>query len=408
LSQYALAARLIFKIVYQNKNQKIIFANQNYSPQVKSWVYSCCRFLPRLQFILAKLSHKPFKKDMQQLEALLLLGLILCIEQQRPIPIIVSQIVDACVELDYPKCKSLVNAILRNFIRNKVSIFKCFDEAALYSHPGFLLNLIKKDWPDNWQNIIAANNSESMVHLRCRNLNNRDLLLKNMPLGSRASSLVGSGVILSSSDNLLELVKANKFCIQDAGAQVLVKYLPKNAKKILDAGAAPGGKTALLADFYNQASITAVDNSLARIKILEKNIAVWGLSNVQIMQQDLTKNLDCNDKFDLIVLDAPCTGSGVISRQPDIKNKINKKYVAQCVNKQRQMFVNLWPLVAQGGYFVYATCSILKKEGHLQIDFFKEKFRDLEIINVQDYTKYILPTEWNNGFYFCLLYKKKI
>jgi 16S rRNA (cytosine967-C5)-methyltransferase len=142
------------------------------------------------------------------------------------------------------------------------------------------------------------------------------------------------------------------------------------------------------------------------LKILEKNIKSWNISNVKIMQQDLTNITTINDVYDLIVLDAPCTGSGVISRQPDIKNKINKRYLAQCVNKQRKMFFNLWSLLQEGGYFIYATCSILKKEGHSQIDFFSDNLKDLVVVNKDCYMEYILPTEWNNGFYFCLLQKK--
>lgn len=408
MNQYVIAAKLIFNIIYENKNQKIVFLNREYTAQITSWVYSCCRFSIRLKFILDKLCHKPFKKDMKQLEALLLLGLLLCVEKKRPLPIIVSQIVEASVELQYPKCKALVNAILRNFIRKQDVIFKSFDDVALYSHSTFLLNIIRKNWPNKWKSIIAANNSKSMVHLRCRNIDDRDKILLNMPKGSRSSLLVDSGIILSKSEHLLNLIEGSNVCVQDAGAQALLNFLPATAgiNNILDAGAAPGGKTALLSDFYKKSSILAVDNSEQRLKILEKNIKSWNISNVKIMQQDLTNITTINDVYDLIVLDAPCTGSGVISRQPDIKNKINKRYLAQCVNKQRKMFFNLWSLLQEGGYFIYATCSILKKEGHSQIDFFSDNLKDLVVVNKDCYMEYILPTEWNNGFYFCLLQKK--
>ena len=413
MNQQAIAAKLVHQVLYQNKNLKLLLLQNNNSSQVKSWTYSTCRFAVRLKFIISKLCHQKIAKPLKVIESLLLVGVMQCLEGKRPVAIIIDQTVQACVFLDHPKCKGFVNAVLRNFLRKKDRLWQDFDEYALYSHSNFLLSLIQNDWPNDWQQIVAANNSPAAVHLRCRDIDQRDNVVSQLVKQQvcQKSQLVASGIVLTETSNLLQIIGQFPVCVQDCGAQKLVDYLPKDIRptRILDACAAPGGKTAIIADFYQQAEIVAVDNSRVRALTLQNNLKQWQLDQrVNVICADLTKTI-FDKQFDLIVLDAPCTGFGVISRQPDIKINTNKKHIASCLAKQKNLLEKMWSLVMDKGFLIYVTCSVLHQEGHLQIMKFLAKHADASVVGGSvDYSgEYILPAEWNNGFYFCLLQKNK-
>ena len=413
-----MAATLIYKAIYQRYSLKQIMHSEHTSAQVRAWVYETCRWAPRLQTWLSVLCDRPMPAALKPIEALCLLGLYLCAFTDLPVAVSTHQTVEACHALKHPKCKPLVNAILRRFLREQASFFAMLNtqEVAYYSHPAPFIQYVKKDWPQDWQKILLANNQSSAVHLRVRLPQQRSDLIHQLTqsgITCEAITKIPSAICLAPQTDLANLPQSQTWCIQDAGAQYLQTLLPRlTAPNVLDIGAAPGGKTALLADYYQAASIVAADVSSKRCTQLQQNLQDWQLTQrVQVVCADLTRPFS-KQLFDLVVLDAPCSGSGIISRQPDIKYHITVKHLKYCRKKQRQLLRSAWQQVKPGGYLIYITCSILKSEGDQQIKWFAQESKmDIRPMpkasecTIAQHGGYLLPNNWHNGFYYALMQK---
>jgi 16S rRNA (cytosine967-C5)-methyltransferase len=267
----------------------------------------------------------------------------------------------------------LVNATLRNFLRRRESLLKAADGAASsrYAHPQWLIEALRAGWPEDWRAILAANNMRAPMTLRVnrRRATVQEARAKLAAAGIESQPPAGLADALTLATPIdvdrLPGFAAGELSVQDAGAQLAVEALDAGpGLRVLDACAAPGGKTGhILERHADLAECVALDVSESRLGRVRDNLERLHLQ-ATVIAGDARRPQDWWDgrPFDRILLDAPCSGSGVIRRHPDIKSLRRATDIDRLAAAQDQLLVALWPLLATGGKLVYATCSVLRAE----------------------------------------------
>ena len=405
---------------YENKIE------ENDRPLIQAMSYGVIRLLPRLEYIADQLISKPLKTKDYDVVLVVLVGLFQLIEMRIPDHAAVSETVKVTKGLKKPWSKNLVNAVLRNYQRQAETLTDQIknNEVAEFAHPQWWLNIIKKNWPEEkrWQQILTANNQNPPMTLRINTSHiKRDDYLKLLEQNEIPANIAKhspDAIYLSKPVpvNLLPLFKEGKVSIQDEAAQLAATLLdPQKGERILDACAAPGGKTIHLLELENDIDLLALDIEESRLNRIQEN-----LDRTHLKAQLLTANAFTPDEwwdkkpFDRILLDAPCSASGVIRRHPDIKLLRKQSDIPKLVQDQEQILNALWPLLKSGGMLLYATCSVLAEENTLQIQHFLQQNADAELQPIisdwgqqQVAGKQILPGEDGmDGFFYALIQKR--
>lgn len=393
---------------------------------IQAMSYGVIRLYPRLEFIANQLISKPLKTKDQDVVLLILAGLYQLIEMRIPDHAAVSETVKVTKTLKKPWAKNLVNAVLRNYQRQVGAINNKIDKnaEARHAHPYWWLKLIKRSWNEQnqWQKILHANNQNPPMTLRLNTgyISREDYLklLEKQEITATAGKHSPCAIYLDKpvQVNTLPLFKEGKVSVQDEAAQLAALLLnPQKGERILDACAAPGGKTIHLLERENEVDLLALDIEQSRIQKVQEN-----LDRTQLKAQLVAANAFDPDSwwdkkpFDRILLDAPCSASGVIRRHPDIKLLRHEDDIPKLVQDQSQILNALWPLLKSGGMLLYATCSVLKEENTLQIQHFLQQHADakLQPINsdwgqAQVAGVQILPGEDGmDGFFYALIQKQ--
>jgi len=325
--------------------------------------------------------------------------------------------------------KGLVNAVLRNVIRdseNNDQKFMC-DDSANYSHPLWLIDLLKKDWPEKWRDIANANNQRPPIWLRVnkRQANGIDYRKKLQALSIECAvhPLIEEALKAESKISVTELpdFETGGVSVQDAGAQIAARVLQvKEGERVLDLCAAPGGKTChILESSPELKTLVAVDSVGERMRRVEENLNRLQLntkSNVELITGDASKCERWWDGqfFDCILVDAPCSATGVIRRHPDIKSLRREDDIRTLVELQREILEQAWSMLAAGGRLLYVTCSILKQENESQIQQFLlshgdavEKALPMDVGEPCVVGRQLLPGDMDmDGFYYAYLTKR--
>lgn len=301
------------------------------------------------------------------------------------------------------KIAHFVNATLRTIARNKSQpIAPSLDNdplehiAATFSHPRWLVaRWIKEYGPEMTRDICAANNIPPPLALRINTLKtNRESLrgqLKNLGLDFRDTIFVPTGLILKKSPIILEENQLSKgdYYIQDEASQIVSSLLEvQPGMKVLDACAAPGGKTTHLAQLMkNQGQIIALDLSVPKTKILQKNCQRLGASIVQIICADSTCSLPFSPAlfFDRILIDAPCSGLGTLHRHPDIKWHRRPDDINRLSFLQLTLLENLSGYLKKGGILIYSTCTMTREENDLVVERFRQRHKDFVLEDLRDF-----------------------
>ncbi len=388
--------------------------------------YGVLRWQPRLEAILKILLRKPFKEKDYDIHALLLIGLYQHLYLRTPPHAATAATVEVTRTLKKAWATGLVNGVLRNFQRQREELLAKVDKNinAKLAHPAWIIKALQKDWPSDWQNIAEANNSHPPMSLRVnsREISRNDYLKALESLESKASALAyaDNGISLEQPIDVLRLPGFNKgwVSVQDGAAQIAAQILDVPAgARVLDACAAPGGKMAHLLELYDVGTLLALDNQISRVEMLKETLERLKLLNLsaQVRCADASQpdRWWDGETFDRILLDAPCTGSGVIRRHPDIKYLRQAKDIVRLAAQQAALLTALWPLLAPGGKLLYVTCSVFAEENHLQIQKFIKTHTDaIETVleadwgHAQQYGRQILPGENNlDGFYYACLSK---
>jgi 16S rRNA (cytosine967-C5)-methyltransferase len=351
-------------------------------PLLAALVLGSLRWHHRLEWQAQRLLARPLERGQTALGALLRVGLLQLQELRIPPHAAVSATVDAAALLGARNARGLVNAVLRRFQRERQQL----DEEALevpearFSHPRWLIDALRADHPDAWAAILAANNAAPPLWLRV-NLarTTREEYLEKLAaagLAGVASPDVGSAVLVSQPVGVESLpgFAAGEVSVQDVSAQHAAPLLElAQGQRILDACAAPGGKTGhILETIGGRGEVWAVDRDAGRIGRVRENLDRLGLAARLVTGDAAAPEAWWDGRpFDRILIDAPCSATGVIRRHPDIKLLRRPADVDRAVLLQARLLRALWPLLAPGGRLVYATCSVLKRENEAQIDAFR-------------------------------------
>lgn len=384
------AARTLVQVLQQRKSLSDVLAQnavQFALPRERALMQELCygvlRWKPRLEAVLARLLRAPLKERDQDVHCLLLVGLYQLAYLSLPVYAAVDATVTAAGVLGKGWAKGVVNAVLRNYLRDSQQLLAGADanENSRFAHPDWLLALLQQAWPGDpqapsWQSIVAANNERPPMCLR---VNARRSTREHYLVALQAAGLAGHitpdsphGVVLEQPVGVENLpgFGVGEVSVQDAGAQLAAGWLgAEPGERVLDACSAPGGKTCHILEAQpSLLELVALDNAAPRLARVRENLVRLGLE-ARLLEGDAGAPEGWWDgrAFDRILLDAPCSGTGVIRRHPDIKWLRRATDIAAAAQTQRRLLQALWPLLKPGGVLLYAVCSVLPEEGEQQV-----------------------------------------
>jgi len=382
--------------------------------------YGVLRYLPELEDNSRQFINKPLKGKQRAVHFLILVGLYQIKYMRIPDHAAVSETVSATKPLKNQHLKAMVNGVLRSFQREQATLAEPNSEAVKYNHPSWFINKIKSAYPEDWQAVLAANLEKPPMWLRVNQQHHtveqyQTLLVQNDIEISKIDAVSGAIKLTQAIDvNKLPGFALGHVSIQDGAAQQAALILDcQSNETVLDCCAAPGRKTCHILEMTpDLASMTAIDVDANRLIRVEENLTRLNLkANVVAGDAADASSWWDNKQFDRILLDAPCSGTGVIRRHPDIKWLRKASDITNLVELQQQILKNVWSLLKPGGTLLYATCSILPEENSEQIQHFIEKNNDVELLEIangeQKVGWQILPNEQSmDGFYYAKLQKK--
>jgi 16S rRNA (cytosine967-C5)-methyltransferase len=397
-------------------------------PGVQALLFHVLRSLGRaqeLRHLLAKRAPPP------PADALLCTALALAWhEQDAPYETftLVNQTVEAAKKNAATRAQaSFINACLRRFLRERDELVAATHKnpLAVWNHPKWWIELLKKDWPTQWQRILAANNQHAPMTLRVNTRRSTvSAYLQTLEQAGMAAVATGdSGVILAQPRPVFDLpgFAEGVVSVQDGAAQQATPLLlaglhSEKALRVLDACAAPGGKTAHLLE-YADCDVTALDVDAQRCVRITQTLDRLQLK-ATVLTADAAQVATWWDGqlFDAVLLDAPCSASGIVRRHPDIRWLRRETDIAQLALIQARLLKALWPVVKPGGRLLYCTCSVFKAEGQAQIQTFLARNTEATLLASpghlmpfngakEDLVPDNSPSE-HDGFYYALLEKR--
>ncbi len=368
-------------------------------PAVLDLVFTTLHDHGRGDFLLGRLLEKPLKDKAAR--ALLMIALARL--ERRPEE--AHTLVDQAVTAAGKPYKGLINAVLRNFLRRRDELLAAADadEVAHWRHPQWWLDKLRCAYPDAWESIAAAGNSHPPLCLR---VNVRRPLTE--PIDGQ---LLGDSAILLAKPVPVERIpgfRDGRVSVQDWGAQQAARLLDvRYGMRVLDACAAPGGKTAHLLELADL-DLTALELDLQRARRIAENLDRLGIkANVKVADASRPQDWWDGRAFDRILADVPCSASGVARRHPDIKWLRRAEDVAAFAQTQAAILDALWPLLAPGGKILYCTCSVFPEENGEQVRAFVARHPDARRLPTgsTDPELQLLPAATHDGFYYALLEK---
>jgi 16S rRNA (cytosine967-C5)-methyltransferase len=391
---------------------------------VQALCYGVCRYYTQLDIVLCHFLQKPMQEKDSDVNALLLVGLYQILIMKTPPHAAVSETVNAVEALDKPWARGFINAILRECLRQEKEIpaIIASEEEAKYAHPEWMISEIREAWPQHWEAILEANNQHPPFSLRVnQQLDNVDNYLKQLQekeLTAQRFTYAPHGIVLDKPCSVDELpgFAAGHITVQDGAAQIASTLLQLQPNlRILDACAAPGGKLTHILELEPTSTVIAVESDKSRMTLIQDNLRRLNQTAKCICADAAdVKTWWDNEPFDRILLDAPCSASGVIRRHPDIKLLRAPSDISALQEEQYHLLINLWKTLAAGGLLVYVTCSIFPDENVAIIKTFLEDHKDAseDVITADwglplDFGRQILPGMDNmDGFYFACIRKK--
>ncbi|CRM80870.1 16S rRNA (cytosine(967)-C(5))-methyltransferase RsmB [Pseudomonas sp. 58 R 3] len=386
--------------------------------------FGTARWQPRLSALAAKLLQKPFKAADADVEALLLVGLYQLLYTRVPAHAAIGETVGCADKLKKPWAKALLNAVLRRAQRESEALLAELehDPVVRTAHPRWLQKSLKAFWPEQWEAICAANNAHPPMILRVnRRHHSRDAYLQLLAdAGISATPCVYSvdGIVLETATDVRSLpgFAEGWISVQDEAAQLAADLLDlAPGQRVLDACCAPGGKTCHILEVEKDlAGVVAVDLEAKRLVRVRENLARLGLSAELIAADGRDTATWWDGKpFQRILLDAPCSATGVIRRHPDIKLTRQPDDIAALAVLQGELLDALWPTLEVGGILLYATCSTLPTENTEVIQAFLARTsgaRELDLATTagikQPHGRQLLVQEGgHDGFYYAKLIK---
>ena len=351
-------------------------------PGTQALSFHALRWLGAAQALRTQLAPKapPPKVDALLLTALALLW------PQAEAPYAEHTLVDQAVDAARQRTKqsaAFVNAVLRRFLRERDALVAAAlrDPLARFNHPAWWVDRLKADWPDHWQRMLDADNQRPPMTLRvnARRGDAASYVVRLAAHGIAATAIGAQAVRLTQPSPVTQLpgFAAGDVSVQDAAAQLAAPLLLgpdlKSGARVLDACAAPGGKTAHLLELADL-DVLALDSDPARLTRVQETLARLGLTATTVAADAGAPETWWDGRpFDAILLDAPCSAAGIVRRHPDVRWLRRASDIAALAATQARLLDALWPLLAPGGRLLYCTCSVFKAEGQQQIDAFLQR-----------------------------------
>lgn len=405
----------VFSVVFHKKSLSSFCYPNETSAETKSLIFGTIRFYHQLNDIVTKKLKKPLETSNIDVHCVMLIGAYQLLHSNIATHAAIYETVNVLDSINKSWAKGLVNAVLREIDRQSDALLN----QVHYSHPSWFVKKIKNNYPDNFEQIFANNNTQAPMAIRLHpdyNLKDYQNKLSNLGVESYPVNVAPQALVLKKAVTVFQLPDFDKGAcyVQDCSAQLSAHLLnPTAGELILDACSAPGGKSTHLSELAPKSNIIALDNDGERLKRLEENIERFGIHNISLLQGGAqTQDWWDGVLFDKILLDAPCSATGVIRRHPDIKLLRKPKDISALVQLQQAILENLWQMLKPGGVLLYATCSILKVENEQQIqNFLKSHINAQEVKLEIDWGddaivgKQQLPKLEFDGFYYAKLKK---
>jgi len=384
---------------------------------IQDIAYGTCRWLGTLREVLAQLLHKPLTDA--ALEPLLLVALYQLGWTRAPAHAVVDSAVRNCGRVGLRSAQGLVNAVLRNFLRSPgpyMERARAASEVGRYSYPRWWIDRVRAAWPDAWRDILEAGNAHPPMTLRVN--------LRRIALAAYSARLHAEGIEhttpADAAVRLAHPMPAQRLpgfdeglvSVQDLGAQFAARLLDLHpGQRVLDACAAPGGKSAHMLE-RAPVELLAIDRDAVRLERVRDNLERLRLHAV-LCAADAGSTSSWWDgrPFDRILLDAPCSASGVVRRHPDSKWLRREQDIAQLAAEQSRLLAASWQMLAPGGKLLFVTCSIFPEETSEQIVAFLDAHRDAARQPLRDFPHddgQLLPCEVHDGFFYALLEKRTV
>jgi 16S rRNA (cytosine967-C5)-methyltransferase len=428
----ALAARTVHAVLGEGRSLKAALADvlpTIADPRDRALLEAICfavlRHRRRYEFVLRTWMERGLRGRDGEVQALLLCGLAQLDALQLAPHAALAATAEAARVLGRAQMVGLVNALLRRAVREPWPVSD--DPGTQASHPDWLVAALQRDWPDDWPAILAANNAPPPLWLavnpRLGTRQDYARLLADDGLAAAAPDAPALGLWLDAPavPQRLPGWQDGRVWVQDGAAQLAAEALDAGpAMRVLDACAAPGGKCAQLAAALDPARgvVIAVDVDARRLRRVGENLARLQLASpaVRLVVGDATQPADWHDgePFDAILVDAPCSATGIVRRQPDIKWHRRASDVDALAQLQSAMLDALWPLLRPGGKLAYGTCSVLRAENQGQVAAFLARHADARALpldarfgRVAGDGRQRLPGEQGmDGFFYALLHKQ--
>lgn len=388
---------------------------ENDRSQLQAWSYGFARYSNELEGLVNQLINKPLKKKDLDVYLLLQLGVYQLRHTSTAEHAAVDESVKLVKRLKKPWAKGLVNAVLRNYQRRVEELEENLNDSQKHNHPQWLLERFRADWPQQWQSICAANNEQGPMTLRVNaqrhSTQEYKALLDEQGMQSNVIDDVPQALQLAKAVPVQHLpgFTNGEVSIQDAAAQrcaqKLMKFAPSGGR-LLDACAAPGGKTAHLLELQYFSEVMALDQDAERLERVQETLDRLSLNKAVTLKATDASDLDSwwdGKAFDAILLDAPCSGTGVIRRHPDIKLLRRPTDIPVLMSVQARLLDELWRTLNVGGVLLYATCSILKRENEEQVLAFLDRTPDAK--QAADFQQLLPGENGMDGFFYAPLIK---
>ena len=421
----SLAASTIEEVAAGKNLQEVLAALRHAHPELglsekgalQDIAYGCQRYAGSLRFMLSKMLNKPISNS--RLESLLLVALFQLNHTRNAPHAVVNEAVENIARIGKGQYRSFANAILRRFLREKEALNSLCktDDTAKYNYPQWWQAYLKNHYPKHWHNILAATMQPPPMTLRInRRHGNSESYLKELEQAGLAGKALDDYAVRlheAVSVNALPGFAEGRVSVQDWGAQQAAYLLkPQSGERILDACAAPGGKTGHLLEMAD-CQMTALDISSERMARVHSNLQRLGfLSENKNFQTGMVqlKSSDAADlagwyegkPFDAILADVPCTASGVVKRNPDIKWLRRPGDALKTARQQEPLLDSLWSVLRPGGRMLLATCSLFEEENQQQLSRFLTRHADAQCSE----SRVLIPNGNQDGFYYALIHKQ--
>ena len=384
----ALAARALGDVLAGRSNLPEAFARHAESSEVtdgrdrafaRELAWGAARLAPRLDHLVrAHLRQPPRRRDLD-VHALLLVGAYQLGFTSVPRHAAVHATVAATEVLGKRWARGLANAVLRRVADRTGEEADLPDEARL-AHPEWLLERLRRAWPERWEAIAQAGNARPPFTLRATDPDQAEAALREEGFEVRRGSLAAGALYVSPARDVGELpgFEGGGLSVQDEGAQCAAELLgAQDGDRVLDACAAPGGKTLHIAQTASALELVAVESDPGRAPRIRENLDRAGLpGTVHVADAAEVDTWWDGRAFQRILLDAPCSATGILRRQPDVRLLRREDDVAKLAALQRALLDALWPLLAPGGVLLYCTCSVLPEEGPMIVQAFADVHPD--------------------------------